>query len=806
MRMRNKKKNIVKHLVSTIIMLHLFFIASAQNISPKFSDVSTSVGLSPVKANKYWSPVIADLNRDGFYDLILSNHGKPRGSDPAIQIPEMYWGSSSGFTPFIHRRDRDNAIPTGGTDYHGFSAGYFGNKDDFPDLIFTIGGNNGGRGNLPVTAEFIGGKDDYILRKDSNRGDSEVDPKLLELGINGFGRGRSSFFIDMDQDGDLDLVYNSAGPKPGTVGVNISDSKIMYEWKNNKFNKKSGLGAIKNDKGGLAAMADLNHDGHIDLLYFGSSAGMTCWISQGDGFDFVKNNSFLPTAIDKVKAVAEIDYDADGDLDLYIARSGFRGGENDILLEWDQTTNKYKDVSRAAGIPRGGSHEGVSVGDFDNNGFADLFIGRSTTDDARIKDLMLMNNGDKTFDVVTNHNATIIADKEDGDQSEVFDYNKDGKLDILSGSKFGLWRLFENKTINTNGNFISVRVGRSNSSEKFAPLGAVVTVIAKKGSRRLKTVRRIGSQGQSHAQSFIDTMHFGLGEFNSIVRIIVDYGTHREVTNFGATNDTAGKTYTVGRFKATSASASGDFFQIQNRATSKVIRPQTQANGALIVQAPLLPKNQITQWELKEVANTQYFYLQNRKSGKYFRPLTNNNDSNFEQIPPSSSLRAQWKRVNSSGGYFYLENRASGKYFRPASEDDLSSSTGSNFKIIQKDAINYTGNYTQWKFVPVAGTGSLRSVNQLNGSNLKFTNTSNENNGFGIYPNPVDETLTIINVSDGDYNLEIHNLQGEIMKKFQITIINETGNLDVSYLSEGIYFININNNVSKNKAIKFIKK
>ena len=528
------------------------FSAHCQVVSPSFKDVSSEVGLNPVLANKYWSPTIADFNRDGYYDLILANHGGGKQIDggSTFYSPEMYWGSTTGFIPFQNRSQ--DAIPTQGTDYHGFSAGYFGNKDDYPDLILTLGGANGGRGNLPVTVEFTGGQDQYIVRKDLNRKDELVDPSLLEIGIDGFGRGRSCFFIDMDQDGDLDLVYNNIGPDAEADGINITDSKFIYEWKDDKFNRVADIGALKDCVYELSAIADINHDNFLDLIYFGGDP-MQCWISQGAGFDFELNNTFLPQDIDRVRAIAEIDYDGDGDFDLYLARSAYKSGEDDILLEWDEVNNKYIDVSNAASLPKGGMHMGLSVGDFDNNGYQDVFLCRATFDDAdsRLADLILMNRGDKTFMSVVNHGATVIVEGGDGDQNEVFDYNKDGKLDVLSGTKEGLWRMFENTTENPEGNFVSLQIGRSLSDERHVPLGASVTVVANKGDEILKVMRRINSQGQSHAQSFLDMMHFGLGDFDTVSEIIVNYGTHKETLSYVDGLDVINQSYSVGAFAGT---------------------------------------------------------------------------------------------------------------------------------------------------------------------------------------------------------------------------------------------------------------
>ena len=58
----------------------------AQWVSPKFTYLNTNSGLSTIRSNKYWAPTIADLDRDGNYDLILCNHGGGKTVDVGVSI------------------------------------------------------------------------------------------------------------------------------------------------------------------------------------------------------------------------------------------------------------------------------------------------------------------------------------------------------------------------------------------------------------------------------------------------------------------------------------------------------------------------------------------------------------------------------------------------------------------------------------------------------------------------------------------------------------------------------------------------
>ena len=160
--------------------------------------------------------------------------------------------------------------------------------------------------------------------------------------------------------------------------------------------------------------------------------------SIGSGIHFVTRNSATPNKNQietMVAGVALLDYDQDGYLDIFLVN----GAAIPSLVKaspvyWNRLFHNnhdgtYTDVTEHAGVRGSGYGMGVAVGDYDNDGYPDIFVANVTGNQ------LLHNNHDGTFtDVTVSANvagASYKGKKMWATAAGWFDYNNDGRLDLF---------------------------------------------------------------------------------------------------------------------------------------------------------------------------------------------------------------------------------------------------------------------------------------------------------------------------------------------------------------------------------------
>jgi enediyne biosynthesis protein E4 len=161
-------------------------------------------------------------------------------------------------------------------------------------------------------------------------------------------------------------------------------------------------------------------------------------IAQRSGLTFVSDSSPTPNKNQPetmVAGVALLDYDNDGYLDVLVVNgAAIPSLQKESSKYWNRLYHNnrngtFTDVTEAAGVAGVGYGMGVAVGDYDNDGFPDIYVVNVG------KNQLLRNNGNGTFTDVTDK-AGVVGGILDGKKmwsvsAAWVDYNNDGLLDLF---------------------------------------------------------------------------------------------------------------------------------------------------------------------------------------------------------------------------------------------------------------------------------------------------------------------------------------------------------------------------------------
>lgn len=162
-------------------------------------------------------------------------------------------------------------------------------------------------------------------------------------------------------------------------------------------------------------------------------------ISREAGLDFVHTigDSELDNIIESVGGgAAFLDFDLDGFLDIFVCNGrwidGFSKGEKSETpfgnrLYHNLQNGTFEDVTRRAGIEGEGYGMGVSIGDFNNDGYPDIFVSNYGPNE------LFRNNGNGTFSNIT-EKAGVAGGNECTAGAAWLDYDNDSYLDLYVGN------------------------------------------------------------------------------------------------------------------------------------------------------------------------------------------------------------------------------------------------------------------------------------------------------------------------------------------------------------------------------------
>jgi hypothetical protein len=298
---------------------------------------------------------------------------------------------------------------------------------------------------------FVNGRDLYnrgISARNAlyrNNGDGTFSDVTENAGVPGTGYGLGCVWGDYDNDGYPDLFVTQFG------------RNVLYHNNGNgtftDVTDKAGVaGADSGEFHSGATFFDFDRDGRLDL-YVGSYVSLdrrycnlggvlsSCppsvyrgspdalYHNNGDGtFTNVSVKAKIYQPEGKNLSVAAADYDNDGWPDLFVANDGLNA-----YLYHNERDGTFKEIGLVSGMALTGrgvtmAAMCISLGDFDNDGWLDLYI----SDFQRSSDHLWKNDGKGFFDEVSDQAGITRATRDVlSFGGGFFDYDNDGWLDLF---------------------------------------------------------------------------------------------------------------------------------------------------------------------------------------------------------------------------------------------------------------------------------------------------------------------------------------------------------------------------------------
>jgi hypothetical protein len=317
------------------------------------------------------------------------------------------------------------------------------------------------------------------------------------------GMGESVAWGDYDNDGYIDLYK-----------VRMNQSNIIYHnLRGEGFEDVTAFAGVGDGGPGEgAAWCDYDDDDFLDLYVTNASGYNLLYHNNGNG-TFTDRSDFAGIRQSGSSfGCAWGDFDNDGDFDLFVGRHGA------CRLYQNNSDGTFVDVSSPAGVDYAGWTLGVSWGDYDNDGWLDLHLANHQGDDVLYRNL-----GNGTFENVTDQ--ARVHNYWDSRGDAWGDFNNDGFLDLYVANHSGARNvLFRN---NGNGNH-HLHLNLTGTISNKAGIGSKLICIS--GGRRM-TVQVEGGSGFASQNSLLAEFGLGQSAVADTLRILWPSGTVDSFSN-----------------------------------------------------------------------------------------------------------------------------------------------------------------------------------------------------------------------------------------------------------------------------------
>jgi hypothetical protein len=344
-------------------------------------------------------------------------------------------------------------------------------------------------------------------------------------------RSAAGVWGDLDKDGWLDLFIANVSQGPGTP----ARPNVLYQSDGQGDFKPVSFGTKPIGEGDsfAAAWGDFDNDGYLDLIVsqggaYGNEHALL-YHNNRDGTFAPLTNSVVHAAQLPHEGCAWGDFNNDGWLDLCVGN--FHGSNNCLFLNNGDGT--FTQITNSVVTHDGGSTKNVTWADYDNDGWLDLFVSNTGAYAEGVREesnFLYHNNGDGTFTKVTA--GSPVNDLGNFCGSAWGDYNNDGFLDLFVANGFTLFSR-NNLLYRNNGNsnaWVNFRLIGTLSNR--SAIGAKVRLKATIHGRAFWQMREISGGSGFGSQNDIRA-NFGLGDATNadLVRIEWPSGVVQTLTN-----------------------------------------------------------------------------------------------------------------------------------------------------------------------------------------------------------------------------------------------------------------------------------
>lgn len=453
-----------------------------------FYDVSRLAGMQTGHGfvDDYYTSgqTFADYDGDGDLDLYVTD------SQGLNLLYDNNGDGTFSVSPFLSQVSLDTAISGGAlfSDY---------DNDGDPDLyVLNLGPN-------------------VLFRNDGPRGFTDVS---AEAGVDDYGKGQSAAFGDFDGDGDLDLYVVNwwCVECEGTVWEQNTD-RLYENLGDGTFADRTNYlrEAFTDGAGYSATWLDFDSDGDLDL-YVANDKGFegprqpdlplnqnVMFRNDGpgcEGWCFTEVSRFNGTDLRmEGMGLAVGDYDQDMDLDIFVTNTG----QPKLLVNRGDT--HFEERAVEVGLVDENTTWGTAFLDFDNDGDLDLYAAVGVAFGIDNPNRLFENQGDGTFTSVEDHGAAYPRHTVGMATADV---DGDGGLDLVVGGWAHGYKVFANlAAARSDNHWTRVRLVGGGPVNRDA-VGARVYLVQTDGRLQMAEVKCGSSNGGGNDLA----LHFGLGE------------------------------------------------------------------------------------------------------------------------------------------------------------------------------------------------------------------------------------------------------------------------------------------------------